>query len=354
MIMRKPYIPILKLIIFCSIFVLLAYQFNSLFVPKTPIFKNNYAKVSSFYDLPKESLDVLFFGPSTFNRAFNPLKFWSDFGFTSFSWTSGGQIPQVSYYQLLESLKYHHPEIVVLDSVILVTPFDVDIREGWIRPTINAMRWSPYKLALIHEVVPGSSKHSYTNYIFPLLRYHSRWDKLKKSDFEVNLKSQKSIYKGARGIYYKPNEIIFPSDYMAMNNDIAPLNPISVDYYKRIINLCKEYDIKVVLVNLPRIPWDYAKHNAIQQFADEQQVIFIDYCVFENFTNLHLDTRIDFTDENHLNITGADKLAIDFGKRLVSMGGLQDKRNDPAYDQWNIDANTYITEYQNLMGEIQK
>lgn len=338
----------IKLISFALLFIFFVNQLTYIFFPKD-IYTQKFLTVNSFYDLEKESIDVLFLGPSTFHRTFSPLELWENYGFPSFTFSSAGQTAQVSYYLLIEALKYQNPKIVVLDAVLLFNQADADSKEGVYRPIIDALRWSKNKISFILDVVSKSNEQTLANFFFPLLRYHTRWDELEEKDFRVDLGSLRNIHKGSRGFYYNPQEVDFPEDYMQPSHEIIPLSGDAEYYYNKIIALCEEKNIQVILVTLPRVPWDYSKHNAVQKFADENQIEYIDFCVRENFLVLGLDPKMDFTNENHLNITGSSKVLIEFGKRLVDIGELRDKRNDPHYHQWNVDAELYRTKYKNLL-----
>ena len=107
------------------------------------------------------------------------------------------QAPAVSYYYLVEALKYQKPAVVVIDtSRILFEDYDVDKKEGKLRTAIDPMKLSTSKLSLIWDVVSLSEEQTISSYLMPFLRYHSRWDELKEIDFQPTIMDNLNPYKG--------------------------------------------------------------------------------------------------------------------------------------------------------------
>ena len=82
----------LKVVGFLSIFILISYHLTNIFLPKDGVFFSALARNQSFYALPENSVDIIFFGASSFRRGLNPLIMWNAYGITGYNRSSGGQL----------------------------------------------------------------------------------------------------------------------------------------------------------------------------------------------------------------------------------------------------------------------
>ncbi len=340
--MRKSLLQLIKVVVFLGFFYLFYTSCSNILVPKNEDYRTSFARTNAFYALPKDSIDVLFLGASTYFRGITPLEMWENYGFTSYIRSVGGQAPAVSYYYLVESLKYQKPKVVVIDaSTPLYETYAVDEKEGKLRNAIDSMRLSIYKFKLVKEIVSRSTQQTFTSYLFPLLRYHSRWDELVRVDFEYNLRDEMDSYKGILKIDFEAETIELPENYMQPDDRIVDYSKSALDYYQKMFQFCEENDIAVVLVTMPRVDWGYSQHFATKQLADRYNIPYVDYCLDENLNALDLNLKTDFHNKNHLTILGAQKVSRNLGAFLQKTYNLKDKRNDPAYQQWNLDLRDY-------------
>ncbi len=339
--MKSKYQLVIKITAFLGIFCLLFSYFTKTLIPKDGAFATTQENNMAFNDQPENSIDVLFLGASTFFQGISPLFMWEDYGFSGYVRAISGQAPAVSYYYLVESLKYQKPAVVVIDTTSLFADYDVDEKEGKLRIAIDPMNLSAEKLELVMDVVSRSERQTVISYLFPLLRYHSRWDDLDKLDFTNDVKKVSYPYKGFSGIRIETGDLEFPEDYMQPTDTVTPFSKDSLNYFEKMIRLCQENDIGVVIVTLPRVNWDYSRHLAVKQLADTYNIQDIDYCLDELLDATDIHTTTDFWDELHLNILGAQKVSHHLGAYLQETFDLNDKRNDPAYQQWNIDLQTF-------------
>lgn len=337
--MKLFYRIFIKLILFFVFFCLFFSYTSYVFVPKG---KNHDSRVDHFYKQHKNTVDVLFIGSSSFLRGISPITMWDSYGFTSYNRSTPTQNPIVTYYYLVESLKYQHPKVVVIDPIWLDKILDVDKNEPRLRIAADRMRFSKEKILLTLDVIKISDKQDIISYLFPLTYYHSRWNELTIDDFKLNKSADYTIYKGLLPSFIvKDFEV--PNDYMEMSLTTATVSSDSLDYYNKIIKLCNENDIPVVLLTLPRYgTWNYAKHLTATNYANENNLIYIDYSLPNLYEEVKFDVKKDFLDANHLNTFGAQKVSEHLGGFLQETYHLPDKRNDPLYKQWNFDYEYFI------------
>ena len=330
----------LRFTTFLLLFCLLFSYTTEVISPKWTGKDNTNSRISTFYSQPKDSIDVLFVGASSFRNGISPLRIWEKYGFTSYTRASAVQAPVVTYYYIVEALKYQHPKVVVIDGVALSKYYDMDENEGFVRIATDPMRLSAEKIQLISEIVSSSEIQTLSSYLFPLLRYHTRWKEIVQNDFEFYKTDNYDYLKGAYSDY-RIVPLEKPKNYMQPSNKIAEYDETSLYYYEKIIQLCKENDIEIVFVTLPRFSWTYSMYIGIQQLSTKHDLLYLDYTLPEHLDTIGLDASSDFCYENHLNVYGAQKISKHLGAYLQETFDLPDKRNDPKYNQWNIDLQIF-------------
>ena len=333
----------MRLGIFLVIFVLVFSYLSAVFFPKWKNIDNTRPGIVTFYAQPPDSIDVLFLGTSSFRNGFSPMTIWEETGFTSYLRATAGQIPLVSYYYLLEALEYQHPGVVVLEGSSLFTNSDVDKNESAIRKSIDPLRFSAVKWTMIRDIAAQSEDQTLISYIFPLLRYHDRWKELTRVDFEYN---QLNTYDPFRGQYLTRGKKSLP-EYRGLDittDEAEPYDPVSLDYYNKIVQECKAQDMDVILVTLPRMEkFTYAEHLGVQQFADQYGLQYIDYNIPELISALNILPASDYQNTTHLNVFGSQKISRNFSEILKTYA-FSDKRADPAYQKWNEDLGVFNQE----------
>ena len=133
--------------------------------------------VEEYYDSSKNH-DVLFLGDCEVYENISTVKMWEEYGITSYIRGSSEQLIWQSYYLLEDTLKYETPKVVVL-NVLAMSQAEAK-SEAYNRMTLDGMRWSVSKLNSIKESM--TDEETLLSYVFPLIRYHSRWSELTFDD----------------------------------------------------------------------------------------------------------------------------------------------------------------------------
>lgn len=136
-----------------------------------------------------------------------------------------------------------------------------------------------------------------SNYYNSLSYFYNRFI---KKDLRVSYVSDRGQY----CIYPQPTASV--GDFLTRSSDVMEEQKIA---YQNIISFCKDNDIKIVLVMLPLrdIELDCytsetkAKFDSL--FSSDTEIKYVNYSKLENFTIL------DFMDDTHLNLVGADKFS---------------------------------------------
>ena len=191
--------------------------------------------------------------------------------------------------------------------------------------TLDGMRWSKDKVDAINaSMLKGET---FASYVFPIFRYHERWNKLTASDFEHIFSKEVTSHNG----YY------MRCDTLPYEN-FPPKAPLftktfgnnAMNYLDKIRMLCEEKGIKLILVRAPvENGWYPSWDKNMEKYAEQYGIKYI------NFKAASKEIGIDLTKDTydagiHLNIYGAEKLSIYFVKYLKENYDLTDYRNDPS------------------------
>ncbi|MDR1733839.1 MAG: SGNH/GDSL hydrolase family protein [Oscillospiraceae bacterium] len=280
--------------------------------------------------------DVLIIGDCEVYENISPITLWREYGISSYIRGSSQQLVWQSYYLLEEALKYDKPKVVVWSVLAMV--YDTPQKEAYNRMTIDGMRLSPLKWANVQaSALPQEEKLSY---VFPLLRYHDRWQELTKDDF--------------RYIFRRPQVSV--AGYMMRSDSLGsgriPDPPRLADYtfgdtawlyLEKMRQLCEKENIRFVLLKAPSLypPW-YAEYNQqIADYAAKHNLAY--YNALEEQEAIGLDWQTDTYDGGlHLNLSGSEKCAAWLGEKLTASGDIPDRRSDSKYTEiWQKNEAAY-------------
>lgn len=279
------------------------------------------ALISEYY---KETTDhdVIFVGDCEVYENFSPITMWEDYGITSYIRGSAQQLIWQSYYLLEETLEYEKPEVVVFN--VLSMKYDTPQKEAYNRMTLDGMKWSKSKVDDIRASMMEDEE--FADYVFPILRYHSRWQELTSDDFKYLFTrrpvSQSGYY---MRIDVKPEQT-FPKPKKLANYEFGEN---SWKYLEKMRKLCEEKGIQLILVKAPSLypAWYDEWEDQIEEYAKTYELPYY------NFLELTDEVGIDFTKDTydgglHLNLSGAEKMGAYFGKILREEFQVPDRRND--------------------------
>ena len=132
------------------------------------------------YYKDKSDHEVLFVGDCEVYENFSTITLWEKYGITSYIRGSAQQLVWNSYYLLEDALRYETPKVVVFN--VLALKYNTPQSEAYNRMSIDGMKWSQSKIDNINASM--MKDENFIDYVFPLLRYHSRWSELTSDDFE--------------------------------------------------------------------------------------------------------------------------------------------------------------------------
>lgn len=308
----------------CVIFVAL-YMLQRLLTPKYMSGVVEGAMVSEYYDEVKDH-DVVFVGDCELYENISPVVLWEEYGINSYIRGTAQQLIWQSYYLMEDTLQYEKPDVIVFN--VLAMKYDEPQKETYNRMTIDGMRWSPAKVGSI--LASMTEEEEFLDYVFPLLRYHSRWNELTEEDIKYFWNRDKVTHNG----YYMRVDTLpattFPdpkplADYTFGENAYL--------YLDKMVELCKKNDVELVLVKAPCLyPHWYEQWDAqMEEYAKENGVKY--YNLIDDIDAMGIDFTKDTYDAGlHLNLSGAEKMSHFFGKILAEDCNLENRRGEEALE----------------------
>ena len=171
---------LLKVLISVAIVVLSLFLLQRLLIPKYVADVVEGAFVAEYYQEENKDFDVVFVGDCEVYENFSPATLWEEYGIHSYIRGSAEQYVWQSYYLLEDTLRYHTPQVVIFN--IQAMQFNESQNEAYNRMTLEGMEWSMSKVNAIFASM--TEQEQFLDYVFPILRYHTRWSELTTADVQ--------------------------------------------------------------------------------------------------------------------------------------------------------------------------
>ena len=271
---------------------------------------------NGFFSEPKDSIDIAVVGNSDAYSGFSPLELWNEYGYTSYVSAEGHQTVAQSYSQLKKIMKCHSVKLIILET------------DGFF--TKSKIVESTAKLI---NASMGSS--------FSVFQYHDRWKKVKLH--ELLKAPDYTAHCTAKGQWLS-NEVkgYMGGEYMVKTDKREGIPFSTKTSLDMLVKMCRENEVKLLFLELPsQSSWNYKRHNAVKDYADENGITFLDLNIDRE--SFGFDWKTDTRDGgNHLNNRGARKTTLFIGKYLNENYSLSDHRGDDRFKQWNSDYKEYL------------
>lgn len=278
--------------------------------------------ISQYYREAGEH-DVIFLGDCEVYANFSPMELYRDYGITAYIRGTPQQLVWMSYYVAEETFRYETPQVLVFN--VNAMRYSEPVSEAYNRLTIDQMRWSGSKLGII--LASMTEEEQFLSYVFPILRYHSRFDQLTREDFSYLFQVKDNSFNG-----FQLHMEVVPAGALPVKRILPDYSfkEICCEYLDKIRLLCEEKGTELILVKAPSLyPYWYEEYDEqIREYAAEYGLSFY------NFTEQADEIGLDFSEDTydggyHLNLSGAVKLSRYFGNILAGKHGLADHRQDP-------------------------
>lgn len=283
--------------------------------------------------------DVIFIGDCEVYANFSPMELYREKGITAYIRGSSQQLIWQSYYVLKETLEYETPKAVVLN--VNSMRYSEPVSEAFHRLTIDKMRWSDEKVGII--LASMTEEENFLSYVFPILRYHSRFDELTSEDLEYLFRTKDNTWNG-----FLMNKEINALEELPTKRMLSDyrFSDLCYEYLDKIYRLCLDAGAELILIKAPSVyPYWYDEYDAqIEDYASEHGLSF--YNFLDHVEEIGIDYSVDTYDQGlHMNLTGATKLSRFFAGILAENHGIPDRRQEAAVaDEYNEKLRLYDEE----------
>jgi len=297
----------------------------------------NDKRFNEFYDLERNSLDVVFLGSSHSYCTFDPDIFDSELNVNSFQLGSPLQHLDSTYYTLKELLNYQKPKIAIVEVYWDMLDDEFELKQAGM--LFQALRNDKYEAEYIEEVFPLSEKVKYNVKLF---RYQQDYFAFRNSKLKEKIEAKYNVEtkaaqkqqgteeyrsKGYAYCDYKMLESEFnkTNQFRSLDGKNWNMDNAQKKYLQKIVDTCKQNNIKLIFVTAPvaNVSMEFIKnydliHNKVQNFADKNNIPYIDY----NIVNINekLLTNDNFRDDAHLNQSGVEIVDNHFINWLINRG----------------------------------
>lgn len=266
--------------------------------------------------------DVIFIGDCEVYANFVPAELYRQAGITAYVRGNSQQLIWQSYYLLKETYRYEAPMAVVFN--VNAMRYSEPVSEAYNRLMIDKMRWSKEKVGIIEASM--TEEESFLSYVFPILRYHSRFSQLTAEDFQYLFREKQNTFQG-----HLVNKEVNPVGKLPAKRPLKDyaFADICWEYLDKIRLLCEENGTELILVKAPSVyPYWYDEYQAqIEAYAEKHSLSF--YNLLEVAEDIGIDYQTDTYDGGlHLNLSGAKKLSVYFADLLAENHKLKDHRGE--------------------------
>ena len=283
--------------------------------------------------------DVIFLGDCEVYETFVPAKLWEEYGITSYVRGSPQQLIWQSYYILEETFEYETPKAVVFN--VYAMKYGTPQNEKNNRMTLDSMRWSKSKISAIYASM--TENESFVDYLVPFFANHNRITELTETDFKYwfaeKERSSDSGYLMNVGV--KPLKAGYPVEPA----EGLEFSQTAFDYLDKMKALCDEKGVELILVKAPTNSWKYywfdGYEEQILDYAEKNGLKY--YNLIEHEEEIGIDWNIHTHDEGaHLNVYGAEKTTVYFGKILSEECQIPNRRSDSEMvKKWSENLSAY-------------
>ena len=274
-----------------------------------------------FYQLEKNSLDVINIGSSHVYCSINTIDMYRKSGITAYNLAAGAQPVWFSYYYLKEALKTQNPKLVILD-VYTVRETEDEAFADKVQMNILTLKPSLDKL----EAVRISETNDKWNVFWGFPKIHARYREVTAEEYSEDVCRNMMGYAYMPSAEAKDNAEVLDAENVST---ILPISEKAEKYLRKCIELCQEKNIAIVLVNSPFADVkreDEERYNYVAEIASEYGIDFIDGCRL--YKQLGIDYRSDNAEDSHLSYSGSLKWTEYLRQYLTERYQLPDHRGE--------------------------
>ena len=293
----------------------------------------------------ENNLDMVYIGGSAAYDYWQPLRAWSDCGFTSYTLaTSSIQLECIkSYIQWSE--QYQDPDIYVIDARPLQYFMPQEYENGPRNGADSMDFLFPGRFSLLNRyfkyriIDPDTDVLSY--YI-DISKYHSNVDNWGSQEaWELIDNERVNHNKG----FVWDLEYTYLEEPVGFQTDLrSELSGDHIELLNELFDYSNSLDKEFLFVVCPYVITEQEQQdfNTIEDMIDSRGFEFLN--TNEYYDEMGIDFATDFLNGWHVNTFGASKYTVFLGGYICDHYNLPDHRSDPEYSSWNDAATRFFEE----------
>ena len=295
-----------------------------------PSYVDGIYDMTIFYQLEKNTVDVLVLGSSHAFEGINTNVLWHNAGISSFTLAGSEQPFWNTYYYLKEALKYQTPQLIVLDVYSATKDYEYSDNSRIIKNTFG-LKNSEDRL---NAIKVSSPEDQLQNYLLGIPAYHSMVLDVTAKDL-MPYKGDSGYYKNWKGFLENYETLAVKDQDLSKIEEIGCISDKTYEYFIKTIELAKTNDIPILLITIPYFledEEDQKIYNRVAQIAQECGVKYVDFN--QSFDQIGLDISTDFGDCHHLNYLGNVKFTTALADYISKNYEVSDRRGDAKWQSW--------------------
>ena len=290
--------------------------------------------LKAYYEQERDTVELLILGSSHAYKDVNSAVLYDEYGISSY--VLGGPVQSFwnSYFYLIEALKNQHPKLVVLEGHAATMNTNYKVHADIVRNTLCIKDIK----TRIGAIVASAPRDKIDDYIFSYRLWHTRYQEINEFDFQ-------NYWERPCFEYFKGSEMLFSTQACECPDvesfqGTAEINRKEELYFRKIIELCQQQEIPVMVIISPWAVTENAqqRYNYLESVALEYQIPFINYNSEEAYDRMALDFGNDMMDIGHLNYRGGVKYTNVLGEDIQNYIPLSDHRGDARYSSWEMNS----------------
>ncbi|MCR4615747.1 MAG: SGNH/GDSL hydrolase family protein [Clostridiales bacterium] len=323
---KKIASEILKIISFMLIFMILLSGVSFLCFSEKAVsqLKSGWQDSYNFLSDEPNTLQIVGVGNSDLYSGFSPLDLWKQYGLTSTVCAEPRQKIRDSLELLKLVFETQSPRVVLIETDML---YDRNLKNGNVRNQDDSLEY-------FMENADPKYFDSFIENLFTVFKFHNIW---KSEDHDL-----KSKLYNTHGYKYNSHTYkLGNTDYMKETDQEEPLNKRNTAQMDDLLDFCKSKNAAAILLAIPSpASWNYARHLAVERYAEERGVPFLDLNLC--YREMGLDMQTCFRDKgNHLNYSGTVAATAFLGKYIQENYSLPVHSGDNAYQHWDEDLGKF-------------
>lgn len=277
-----------------------------------------YSQIETFHSLPYNSIEVMVYGSSHAYKGLSTMELYEKYGIGAYNYGWNWQKINTTKLFIKDSLLTQTPKVILIECYNVGTVlYDTDIT-----PEIYYSRYLSKGIGRDEYLKQcfQNNKERYLSYYMPLSAFHDNWNTLTKKSFaEISVDT---VFRRFMGFHpaIAVTEVTIP-DYTTFQQ--SSLSEKAIAELDEIVDLCRENDIEIIFYTVP-YQGQYNYSDAMEEYAKKNGYVYFD--LFKYADEVGIDGKTDFQDTDHLNSSGAVKVADYLGQYIVEHYAITDMR----------------------------